>query len=739
MPVRIITKFYEDFASGTTYTFARQNPGDRCKAKIKFESSIKLSSQTNPMFYDYTTNEATSPSESWLDEGFRVGAWVTVRRYNNTGGLLGTYASIVTYVDDQVCQFGTPCWSGWALIENQEFMTIEVWSYNRESVEFSFNLSKNALIGTQFSLIDGEVTRFKFSDLPALPPTFTMSGEMIGNRSGSAVGNQPILQRLPDVGNARIYILEFIFYQTGWHDQEWFEANNCLKPYTRGAWSTFDGEPFNQTISIVDDEADTGFFNEAYNAQVIDSTLISGISTPIAYDQNTTVVAVVEGDLATLAVGAVYKSEDSSYYKNKARPQQEISLLNETLSTAITFHPAATYNIPPYGNVGYGITINSVTSVLDVHTITMTFTPNAPFSEFFDDREEGDRLFYIWVKCGNVNHLVYADQLTKAPPVGGPLVFEQVWEFIDHSQNVDEQAEIELIVNDQLKFDTEDDLAFFGKFLLDDNQICQQLILSVEAYNTVTEERFTLKKDVFSFDGVQISANGRYLLDETLAVNTGLPSTSKKINAKLRLAPDIDTVNEYGVSIYYPIVLRWEYWLEQLNANVAFYPNQDKNWERYDNLTDWEVRMFIDLRKDNLSYIYDRAIGINPYDDNSLIDTEIRMFRTIEGLEEVNFIPIGEILRIEATHTAIGLPFSPLPRVWTQIRCYPTEGAPPFICSSIVTFDGDSANPLTPISGDTITILEPTAFVRISNCYFDSNKIDLSNGGTITAKLKDMA
>jgi len=738
MPIRNIDKQFDDFATPGALTYARQNAGDRCIVELTFESSIKMSSQYNPMFYEYTVNEATSSSVSWLDEGFRVGAFVEVYRYNQFGGVLGFYTTFVTYVDDQIIQFSTDCFSGFALVENQEHMTFEVINYNRESVEFSFNLCKNALVGTQFSLIDGEVSRMVFDDIISIAVSSTINGTIVGNRSGSAMAS-PELQRLPDAGNARVYLLSFDFFQTGWFDEEWFESNNCLKAFIRGSWSTFQGEPFNQTISILDDEADTGHFNQAYNSQPNNSTLISGISNQIAYDQPTTIVAVVEGDLATLAVGAVYDPKDSLYYKNRLIPQQELCFLNYTLSTIIPSHPSFTQNIPTYGVAGYTIAIVSVVTAGTQHTVTMTFTPNTAFSNWFDDREEGDRLFYVWVKCGNINHLVYADQLTKAPPVGGPLEFEEKWEFIDHSQNVDTQAEIELIANTTYKFDTEDDLAFFGKFLLDKEQIVQKLSLSIEAYNAVTDEKFTLKKDVFSFDGVQISADGRYLLDESLSVNTGLPSTSRKINALLRLAPDLDTSTEYGVSIYYPIVLRWEYWLEQLNANVAFYPNQDKNWDRYDDIADWQVRLFVDLQKDNLSYIYGSQIAISPYDDVASVDTEIRLFRTIEGQEEVNFMPIGEVLLVEATFTSNTVDFSYTPRIWAQIRCYPTESAPPYINSTEVAFDGDASNPMNPLTGNLIQLAEPDGVTRIARCYIDTNKIDLTNGGTITAKIKDMA
>ena len=71
MPVRIISKEYT--VNGVPLTYFQANPGDDCTATITIESIVKMSSLTNPMFYDYSVNEATSPSLSWLDEGFRIG------------------------------------------------------------------------------------------------------------------------------------------------------------------------------------------------------------------------------------------------------------------------------------------------------------------------------------------------------------------------------------------------------------------------------------------------------------------------------------------------------------------------------------------------------------------------------------------------------------------------------------------------------------------------------------------
>jgi hypothetical protein len=101
----------------------------------------------------------------------------------------------------------------------------------------------------------------------------------------------------------------------------------------------------------------------------------------------------------------------------------------------------------------------------------------------------------------------------------------------------------------------------------------------------------------------------------------------------------------------------------------------------------------------------------------------------------VSVIPDGELLRIVATHTRIdGNDWDPN-FTWGMITIEPKEAEQRFICSSIVDFDNNISNPLTPISGLTINITYPSSNIARIECFLDSAKLDLINGVKITSKI----
>jgi hypothetical protein len=152
--------------------------------------------------------------------------------------------------------------------------------------------------------------------------------------------------------------------------------------------------------------------------------------------------------------------------------------------------------------------------------------------------------------------------MTCAPAPAGPLVMVNSAAFVDHAYNSDTYTG-SLTDRD---FNTEDDFAYYGEFLMTKGETYDRFNVYMEAVNNVTGEDFSLRVIQFNFSGVQVSGDGRYLLNEAVTVNSALPSTSEKIDAKLRLQPLLDTPTEYGVSIYAPFLLDWRYWIPYPSA-----------------------------------------------------------------------------------------------------------------------------------------------------------------------------
>jgi hypothetical protein len=730
MPILINSATFTD-VFGNALSFYKGNTVDQFQVKFNVSSLIRMSSIGNPLTIDTSLNQVLSPSVSWIEEGFRVGDPVLVRIHNSGGSVNNAFGTVITYVDDVMCDFGPM--PDWYDITNNEFITMICLNpllpsnvKARSDLDIFFNHIKNSTPSGISSLIDGEVTRAIMNGVESMSVGQTIPAALVGNQSGQFVVAAEITRNAQQADLFFNHDITVTFMNSGMYDQAWFFSSEALKIFMKMEWAAVSGEPYARSIQEYAYDGNTGFFNEPHNSSINDSTLIQGIN-ELDYCVPTTVDIIVDGPLADLGIGAAYRSTDSAYYRNRLFPQQEITM-------AIATAPLAVGVLNSYFNefgAGYTLEVNSINTVLNTHTINVTFTPNAAFQTFIDGVDDGDRLFYLWVKCGNINHLAFSSQLECAPPVGGPLIMSQDYGYLDHSQNVDS------IVGNMTGFvaDTEDDVAYLGTFLLDKNQNYESFTVRIEAFNTVTEADFTLQQAVFGFGGVPISGAGVYLLNESANITTELPLTSIKREAVLVLDPSLDTPTQYGVKIYAPWLLDWRYWLPNNAASVDFYPTQDQNWEQYDNLTNWTVRTELVLIKDGLSYVHDNEIIIEPYDNEDDIASSIELIDDVT-MTTVGVIPVGNLMRIKSTHVKLSGAWDQA-LVWGMITIEDFEQAPRWICSSVVDFDNNTANPLTPLSGLLINIQFPLPDTAVLECFFDSNKLNLSNGASITAKIKE--
>ena len=728
MPVNLINTAFADaeFSPSVFNPTYISNAGDRITAVYTIKSNVRVSSLANPLQLDPTVNEITWASGDWLAEGFRIGDIVTVTIYTSGGSVINTFSTTVQTVTSTVLNVAScPTWYD---ITASQFAVISVPSKaGRGDLQFMFNHVSNINGGSEFSLIDGEVTRGVFLDVNSVIIGGTLTANLTGNQSGGYVTNMQ-LERVADIDASRVYEITVEFLNPGIYDAVWFQSSDCLKTLIKLEWSRDPGDITNP-IKITDSvTANTGGFNEAHNIDSVNSVLIQGID-EIDYASPKSFDIIVDGPLTNIGIGASYIPLDENYYKNKPASQLNLGIVSPT--TDITTSPIVS-NVNPDG-AGYTIDIDGIAVAGSQTTISATFTPNPDFFTFMDARDEGDRLFYIWVRCGAVNHLVYSDQLQYTPPPGDPLVLEIEKKFYDHSQNVTDDS----IPDGDLwtVFNTEDDLGFFGAFLLEKNKIYDRFVYKIEAYNSTTGADFTLLQGSFSFDTVQISGDGRYLLNESATIVTTLPTTSQKRDAKLNLFPSIDAGINYGVSFYFPFLLRWEYWLQQTNASPDFYPNQSKNWYPYDNTGTWEVRLELDLQESGLSHLYNAPIDIKDYDSEPLLSNDVELKIDSTG-QTVGIIAEGELMRVITTHTLLGSLAWDQSNIWGMITAEPYESGPRWTLSSAVNTDFNVLNPLTPLTGSVINITFPAPNVARLECFFNPDKINLQNGVKFTGKIK---
>jgi hypothetical protein len=735
MPIQIETQSFEDIF-GNVLPYYQANPGDISTAIFRVRSAIRLSSVNNPLTYDPVLQQITSSTISWLEEGFRVGDWVLFVRYNSQGSGLGQAWTQINYVDDFVCDLDFFAASFMPNIQNGEslvFLAVEgngsFTARSRDNLDTLINQVLNTSSGAPQSLIDGEVTRAVFPGVAALLPGGTVAGQLVGNQSGNYLASA-VIERDPDGADGFLrHSITFQFSQSGAYNEAWFDSGTCLKAFLRLEWASIGGEPYERAVETFDFDANTGFYDQAHNSSIANSVLVQGI-TELDYCQPKTFDLIVDGPTSEIGIGAQYISTDPSYYKNRIFPQQNISMLTSTFEAV----PGVTNSQINEFGAQYSVEINSINSIGSVTTVNITFTPNAQFASFIEGRDIDDRLFYLWIKCGNINHAAYETQLLCEPVTSGPLVMVQDFGYLDHSENVT------TIAGNQTGFiaDTEDDIGYLGTFLLTKGETFDNFIVKIEAFNTGNNQDFTLQQVVFSFAGVQISNDGRYLLNESATSVTTLPTTSEKREFLLVLEPTLDTPTEYGVKIYAPWLLDWRYWIEKTDANVDFFPTQNQNWEQYDDPADWVIRTELQLVKDGFAQVHTNELSVLPYDAEDDLEGTIELL--IEStLQVVQVAPTNTLMRIRYTEVNQTGAFDPS-LVWGMVTVEPKESGPRSICSSVVPYDGNTQNPLTPLIptvGEVINIQFPQPDTAVFECLFDTSKIDLTNGVKIGGKIKE--
>ena len=724
MPVQIFSKNYTDIF-GNSLGYYKTNVGDPITLDVVLHASIRFTSLTNPMFLDWTTSQITSSSLNWINEGFRAGDTVVVVVYDVNGILFNTFTSTILYVDGVICELSsTPYW-----YDNtaQQFVTITVTGRSRATLEILLNHALNSTSGLSFSLIDGENTRARFENTDGMAVSDVVNGIILVNQSGQFLKNCQI-ERLADYSSGVLaFQLTVNYINSGIYDPSNFVTSDCLKTYLKMEWASLDGEPFAKTTSVLNESGDTGYFDQPYNTGVVDAVLIQGVN-QLDYAIPSTFDVIIDSASTDFAIGGAYQSTNTAYYKNRTFSQSNLAMIIESTIPTIGLEIASYVN--EFG-AKYKLTLNSITTVGTVNTLNITFTPNALFTTFFDSLEAGDRLMKLWVKFGNLNLLIFDDQATKEPPIGGDLIPVQNI-FIDHSDNTTES----LYSHDGYEANTEDDLAFCGKFMLEKGAIYDSITYKIEAFNSTTLESFDLSNCFFNISTVP-QVGGVYILNQTQTVQNTLPSTSEKRIASLILEPSLDTLTEYGIKVYFPFLLRWEYWLQQLNADADFYPNQQtKNWFNFNNLGDWGIRLNIELVKDGLGYVFTDTIRDKDYDSNPDIYQTIELYIDSSNTNVV-IVTEGQLMRVIGSHSLIGGQVWDDATVWGQITVEPTESNPRFISSTVINYDYNPSNPLTPLVGEVgCKLTFPTPTLAKLECYFNPDLINLTNGVKFTTKIK---
>lgn len=722
MPITISSIDFEDMFS-VNRTFYQANAGDKQTFSCIINEEISIAETPSILLtYFAGINQVNLSGANFLTEGFEPGDEIEIIIYNSNGNIHHTNTvDIVSVTATSMVVNALLIWkSGTQYVY---IIAKQKGGSKRNGLELNLNFVPQSGAINANSLIDGSVNRILFN-LTGTVNNQTVIGNQVNIRSGQYAINASIKDLTNYPNKRRQYTLTVEFIQNGAMLPSFFDFGGCLKPYFGLVWQRTYGNPNNNLTHVICDNANTGWFDEPYNTGVANASLVSGITT-LEFNTVQTGTISIDSASTSFGFGAGYIPVDANYYKNQTVDQSELSMFVETQTSTAPIILTSPLN--PSG-AGYTLEFSNPVTVGTVTTWDWEFTPNAAFITFMDGQSIGDRLFYIWAKYGTMNLLLFADQLSEQPPAPGVLDMV-VHRFVDHSQNFDNDNTIKF----GFEGNVEDDIAFIGKFLVPINAIMKYTKAEIWAVNSVTNEEFLLNSSYFDFTSVP-NQGGYYPINQSQTVITTLPTTSEKLTAQLQRDPSVDTITDYGIRVYLPFYYSWEYWINQPNAAAAFFPNdQTRDWVPYGTLTNWDLQLRITADINSLDHIYSENIVIKDYNSDPNINQTMTL-QVVSTAQNVNVIVEGELHYVVATHLTTGV--WDQSTVWGMITVEPTEGAPRWICSTVVPFDNNQANPLTPITGAFATLTFSAPNLAVITCYFDPSKINLTNGVKFTSKIK---
>jgi len=271
MPIILINQTFSDLYGSST-NYLKVNTGDLFTFRLDLQESISVTSgasiniQNNP-----TTDIMTWLGGSWAEEGFRVGDTIDIVVYNvNTGAVVNSTSTSVDWIQDEEMKVASAL-SSWYDFQT-EAVNIFVTGRAREGMELSLNFVANGSQGNEYSLIDGNATRFNFDMKNNPGPTFF--GMQFGDRSGMFQVPMPELLLTSSTASTRFYSLTFRTTLPTLYTDANFQFNNCLKLYAKMSWESLLGEPFDTLDAIFNDDGDTGWFDMGFNSEPVEAVLV---------------------------------------------------------------------------------------------------------------------------------------------------------------------------------------------------------------------------------------------------------------------------------------------------------------------------------------------------------------------------------------------------------------------------------------------------------------------------------
>ena len=734
------TIFFDVF--GTQYAKYTANAGDGITMRIDFSNCCTiLSSTTQQITFSQLTGEVKISEGSWIDEGFRVGDTVQFTNVNELNVVVGTYTLTIIAIptDKIIVVTGLPAFNN-AVPSDKHIWQFHV-NKQKEEMEFSVNWLENqntSATPSMNSLIDGESQRFNLTGMNSLIITNGVGAGVnliqVGKKSGSfSILNARIWRFNNDslgVATRYNYVIMIDFKDFGFLFPTLYAGSNCLKLVSKIALKTKVGDTKTSDLYYLDN-GNTGVFNEAYNSDITKVTSFPNTLSNLAFNQPTSIpfsVTINDTSINTFEIGASYSTLDDAYNENQLLSQDKyLKILKSGLIG--TPQIGNTYYSDAFSNDFYSIKLDSLSistaGGLKTFTGILTFEPyyyKPPtyltvdgYGKFIEARGDSDRQMYIWLKMGNTNCLLFGSQMTFEYPIG--IVFNpELKKLINHDDNTIHDDMLTTGFTYATDINSEDDLGFFADLQLNQYDVNTAIQIEVVCRDQSSGQYFSLEKMSYDISTQDLSN----WVNTFQNVSNNLPTLSAKKQSYLSYKSS--WTNGIFVRLYYPFLIRWEYWLKQLNATAYFVSQSknNKNWINYADAINGRLYLKIGIIRNGVMDFNYTEIFPKNYDYDTNVVSNIELIYNATGVSTTSIIK-GHIYTVKATHFKVAGDWTLYP--YGQITIEQKESAPRFMVSTEVDADVSPLNPLIGNSVKRLDVTKPDLKTVIYTCTFDATNI----------------
>ena len=625
-----------------------------------------------------------------------------------------------------------------------------------QSIEVFHNLVQNNAQGSDLSLFDGEVNRFRADSLTGLAVSGTINMVQMGFQSGGTY-KSVILTRLADVNSKRSYEIEFIyanpykFADSDFDEPSQYSASASVKPYYRFLCLPVSNNP-NSFLELTHavQMGNLGWYDESYNQGVntfvVESVTITDVSlvqlNELDYSQTNIVTVVISGDSTFLE-----KVEGEFYLippANTVKEQPNSNGDNTSLSNFFYDTTGPTViEIDVFGNNLATIPSLAHSIVLGVNEITISFrlNPTAGFETLVDGMNANERLYRVALNVeshgGTANEnnavslIVIEGLMEKAPLIGGAFTGLRTQIFYNHKNDIAGAGSVTYEGN------TEDDVLYYANMDFDKADVWTSATVDVRVTRTSDGQFFKLFEQPVSFTPYVTTPDGVQQIQFLQNVEQFLDAPNRN---KFEISVNgNDTPTTYEVDIIFPFFMNWRDWIPELNAFVDFYDNTlpnnglSKEYIRYLEIAGYTLSVEVTLIDDaSTAFNFGSDITLVDYDDTVDVTTTVLYYDENDDLTP-EFID-GQTNRIEATHVKNSGNWNQTD-AWAWISSRPLEDEPNKRISSFWPWTSQDL-PLKPLTGETgAKITYPSANVAVVECLIDATM--LTDSTSIIVKIDE--